>query len=79
MSSERWHTHCPICGDELHVEHQNETLRYCGFCKFQWSTELTEEMLLKLSVAHQQQEADRHNVEQANADAQLRRIPRREH
>ena len=55
MSTTRWHTHCPVCGKSEKVTHQEESIHYCEDCKFQWSTELGEDMLLLLAVAHQQE------------------------
>ncbi len=50
-----WETRCPICGDTEGVDHQpseGNTIRYCGPCKFQWSTELGEWMIIVLARDH---------------------------
>ena len=50
-----WETHCPICGDDDCVEHQpseGNTIRYCRSCKFRWSTELEEWMLIIIARDH---------------------------
>lgn len=51
MASKRYETHCPICGKTERVDHQDDTVRYCADCKFQWSTELNDGVLMALSVA----------------------------
>ncbi len=47
-----WATDCPICGETETVSAQEETIRYCSDCKFQWSTELPEHMVITLAVGH---------------------------
>lgn len=57
-----WETNCPICGENETVTAQEDTIRYCRECKFQWSTELPEHMVIVLAVsyirkAHEEREA----------------------
>lgn len=46
-----WKTNCPICGEETTVPTQKD-IRYCRDCKFQWSTELEEHVLIVLAADH---------------------------
>ena len=52
MADKWYETHCPICGETETVTAQEETIRYCGDCKFQWSTELPEHMVIVLAAGH---------------------------
>lgn len=55
--AEKWReTRCPICGETETVEtvmHIHEDIiRYCRNCKFQWSIELSEHVLIMLARDH---------------------------
>ncbi len=53
MSKEPWWTkQCPACTEQNRIQHQEETIRYCDECKFQWSTELNYALLLVMAVDH---------------------------
>lgn len=53
---DKWWEHtCPACGEEKRIDRlpsEGETIRYCRNCKFQWSIELPEWLLIQLAVAH---------------------------
>lgn len=51
MSNARRDTHCPVCGKNGPVERQDETVRYCVACRFQWSTEESEALLIGRTAA----------------------------
>lgn len=52
MADKWWETHCPICGETETVTAQEDTIRYCGDCRFQWSTELQEYQVIVLARDH---------------------------
>lgn len=43
---------CPVCGDKGDIEEQSVSIRYCRACKFQWSMELSQALLVMLAVDH---------------------------
>lgn len=55
-----WETHCPICGAtetvEMLMQVHEDMIRYCRNCKFQWSTELPEQVLIMLAAGHVRKE-----------------------
>ncbi len=52
MSDRWWDTQCPACAEQNRIQQQEKTIRYCGECKFQWSTELNFGLLLAMAVDH---------------------------
>lgn len=52
MANKWWETHCPVCGEAETVTAQEEMIRYCTDCKFQWSMELEEYMVIILARNH---------------------------
>ncbi len=56
MAKQWWDTTCPICGETETVELlfiiHGDTIRNCRDCKFQWSTELPEHILIMLAAGH---------------------------
>lgn len=56
MTNKWWETTCPICGETETVEPvmviHADMIRNCRDCKFQWSTELPEHVLIMLAAGH---------------------------
>ncbi len=62
-----WEAKCPVCGgknlgrqgsesDEwMGPSEKPNTIRCCNDCRFQWSTELTPELLGKMAMTHNNQ------------------------
>lgn len=47
---------CPSCGEKDRIDRlpsENDTIRYCNACKFQWSTELGTALLIALASEHE--------------------------
>ena len=56
MAAKWWETHCPICGEtetvEMIMQVHEDAIHECSGCKFQWSTELPEHVLILLAAGH---------------------------
>ena len=62
-----WENKCPVCGGENLARQGSEsdewmgpsekpnTIRCCNDCRFQWSTEITEQVIAQMAITHAKQ------------------------
>lgn len=51
MASRRWDNNCPVCGGPS-IERLDEFVRYCRDCKFQYTVELRDSLLMLIAHGH---------------------------
>lgn len=61
MSERWWEKTCPACGEDRRIERRpskDNTIRYCRACKFRWSTEWAEWVMIVLARGHNRKAAE---------------------